>query len=205
MQLPAREVGDSTTSVNPKQNRVSVNDLVSGYASGNNYESTTTSTMSSTMLKPPQKRVLGDATINRHNVMPKSPSTAKKRKLEAEQPTIGIKPSSQTGNRKLISSGPRQSQQKSQFEEEVLEKLTQDISGLKENNSEKDQQWARPSLDNFDASRDNLCFQQIEAEEGTIGGGKQPAVKLFGVTEVKFILRLYEFSFHSNGILLLSN
>ncbi|EER42060.1 DNA polymerase delta catalytic subunit [Histoplasma capsulatum H143] len=139
--------------------------------------------MSSTMLKPPQKRVLGDAAINRHNVLPKSPSTAKKRKLEAEEPTIGIKPSSQTGNRKLISSGPRQSQQKSQFEEEVLEKLTQDISGLKENNSEKDQQWARPSLDNFDASRDNLCFQQIEAEEGTIGGGKQPAVKLFGVTE----------------------
>ncbi|PGH35992.1 DNA polymerase delta subunit 1 [[Emmonsia] crescens] len=138
--------------------------------------------MSSTMLNPPQKRVLGDATINHRNVLPKSPSTAKKRKLEVDQPAIGIKPSSQAGNRKLISSGPRQSQQKSQFEEEVLEKLTQDISGLKESNSEKDQQWARPSLDDFDASQDALCFQQIDVEEGTLGGGK-PVVKLFGVTE----------------------
>lgn len=137
------------------------------------------------MLNPPQKRVLGDATINHRNVLPKSPSTAKKRKLEVDQPAIGIKPSSQAGNRKLISSGPRQSQQKSQFEEEVLEKLTQDISGLKESNSEKDQQWARPSLDDFDASQDALCFQQIDVEEGTLGGGK-PVVKLFGVTEVGF-------------------
>lgn len=74
------------------------------------------------------------------------------------------------------------SQPKSQFEEEVLDKLTQDISGLKQQNSEKDQQWDRPSLDDFDELRDSLCFQQIEAEEGTLHGGKT-TVKLFGVTE----------------------
>lgn len=80
---------------------------------------------------------------------------------------------------KLGSSQPR----KSQFEEEVLEKLTQDISGLKENNSEKDQQWERPRLENFEPSRDSICFQQIEAEEGTLHGGRA-TIKLFGATEV---------------------
>lgn len=75
------------------------------------------------------------------------------------------------------------SQPKSQFEEEYLEKLTQDISGLKQQNSEKDQQWERPNLDDFDEKRDSLCFQQIEAEEGTLHGGKT-TIKLFGVTEV---------------------
>ncbi|KAK2781223.1 DNA-directed DNA polymerase delta [Onygenales sp. PD_12] len=138
--------------------------------------------MPETMLKPPQKRVLGDATINHRNLPAKSPSTAKKRKLETDQPAVSLKPSSQNGPRKLTSSGPPQSQQKSQFEEEVLEKLTQDISGLKENNAEKDQQWARPSLEEFDASKDKLCFQQIEVEDGTLAGGRT-VVKLFGVTE----------------------
>lgn len=57
------------------------------------------------------------------------------------------------------------------------------MSGLKKNNSEKDQQWDRPSLSDFNAQTDNLCFQQIEAEEGTLHGGKA-TVKLFGVTEV---------------------
>lgn len=75
------------------------------------------------------------------------------------------------------------SQQKSVFESEVLERLNQDISDLKQNNSEKDQAWERPPIPNdFDPSKQSLCFQAIEAEEGTIGGG-QPAVKLFGVTE----------------------
>lgn len=67
----------------------------------------------------------------------------------------------------------------------MLEKLTQDISGLKQNNSEKDQQWDRPGLGDFDEEKDNLCFQQIEAEEGTLHGGKT-TIKLFGVTEVGY-------------------
>ena len=73
---------------------------------------------------------------------------------------------------------------KSQFEEEVLEKLTQDINGLKENNAEKDQQWDRPSLGNFDENKNSLCFQQIDAEKGFLRGGR-PTVKLFGVTDVR--------------------
>jgi DNA polymerase delta subunit 1 len=63
----------------------------------------------------------------------------------------------------------------------VLEKMTQDMEGLKENNSEKDQQWARPSLGDFNPETDGLVFQQIEAEEGTLNG--KATVKLFGVTE----------------------
>ncbi|KAI4114690.1 MAG: hypothetical protein Q9193_003228 [Seirophora villosa] len=112
-------------------------------------------------IKQP-RRVLGDATKTYNNIQ-SSPNPAKKRKLD--------------DGGKLGSSQP-----KSQFEEDVLEKLTQDISGLKKNNSEKDQQWERPSLNDFDEDRDNLCFQQIEAEEGTLHGGRT-CVKLFGVTE----------------------
>lgn len=126
----------------------------------------------------PQKRVLGDATNNPRNVVP-SPSALKKRKLDSEAP-VQLRSFSQNGPRKGFGSSQPQ---KSQFEEEVLEKLTQDIGGLKENNSEKDQQWERPSLGDFDETRDNICFQQIDAEEGTIMGGKV-AVRLFGVTEV---------------------
>ncbi|KAI4149062.1 MAG: hypothetical protein LQ341_001411 [Variospora aurantia] len=108
------------------------------------------------------RRVLGDAT-KVYNNLQSSPNPAKKRKLD--------------DGGKLGSSQP-----KSQFEEEVLEKLTQDISGLKKNNLEKDQQWERPSLNDFDEDHDDLCFQQIEAEEGTLHGGRT-CVKLFGVTE----------------------
>ena len=61
--------------------------------------------------------------------------------------------------------------------------MTQDIVGLKENNSEKDQQWDRPSLDDFDPQKDELCFQQIEVEEGTLHGGRV-TLKMFGVSEV---------------------
>jgi DNA polymerase delta subunit 1 len=75
------------------------------------------------------------------------------------------------------------SQPKSHFETEVLEKMTQDISDLKRSNTERDQQWERPSLDDFDEKRDSLCFQQIEIEEGTLHGGKV-TLKLFGVSEV---------------------
>ena len=74
------------------------------------------------------------------------------------------------------------SSQPSHFESEVLEKMTQDMAGLKKNNSETDQQWSRPSLGAFNAQTDALCFQQIEAEEGTLHGGKT-TVNLFGVTE----------------------
>lgn len=128
---------------------------------------------------PPPKRALADSTKAHRNVNPtiSSPNTAKRRKIE-----VGSSPSKKL---KLSQNGLKNgsSQPKSQFEEEYLEKLTQDISGLKQQNSEKDQQWDRPSLDDFDEERDSLCFQQIEAEEGTLHGGRT-TVKLFGVTEV---------------------
>lgn len=135
--------------------------------------------MPAATLKP-SKRVLGDATKayrNVNNTLP-SPSAAKKRKLDVGSSPANLKLSQNGHHGKFGSSQP-----KSQFEEEVLEKLTQDISGLKQKNSEKDQQWDRPSLNDFDEKRDVLCFQQIEAEEGTLHGGRT-CVKLFGVTEV---------------------
>lgn len=71
----------------------------------------------------------------------------------------------------------------SQFEE-TLEKMTREMETLKESNTEKDQQWRRPPLPNdFNELTQNLIFQQIEAEEGVLNGGKT-TVKLFGVTEV---------------------
>lgn len=74
------------------------------------------------------------------------------------------------------------SQPKSAFESEVLEKLSQDISSLKQNNTERDQAWDRPPVVDFVPERDNLCFQSIEAEEGTLHGGRA-TVKLFGVND----------------------
>lgn len=122
--------------------------------------------------KVPNKRVLQDTTSSRRNELP---SPSKKRKLETPKFKT---PGKNAGH------GPNgSSQPKSQFETEVLEKLTQDITGLKQKNSEKDQHWARPPLDDFDEKTDALTFQQIEAEEGTLNGGKT-TVKLFGVTEV---------------------
>lgn len=134
--------------------------------------------MPAAVLKP-QKRVLGDATKAHRNANVPSPSAAKKRKLDSHSsPATKFKTPQNGANGKIGSSQP-----KSQFEEEVLEKLTQDINGLKQKNSEKDQQWDRPSLDDFDEGRESLCFQQIDVEEGSLHGGKT-AVKLFGVTEV---------------------
>lgn len=127
----------------------------------------------------PQKRVFGEASSARRNIT-SSPSTAKKRKLEPFSSPSARFRSSQNGPKGMLGS----SQPKSQFESEVLEKLTSDMNGLKENNSEKDQQWDRPKLANFDAQKDSLCFQQIEAEEGTLHGG-ETTVKLFGVTDVR--------------------
>jgi DNA polymerase delta subunit 1 len=127
---------------------------------------------------PPQKRALADATKAHRNVnvLP-SPTSAKRRKLDHG-------PSAAAGTRpqKGTLGGPGSSQARSQFED-TLEKLTQDTSDLKHKNAEKDQQWDRPLLDNFDEKRDPLCFQQIEVEEGTLHGGRT-AVKMFGVTEV---------------------
>ena len=126
----------------------------------------------------PQKRILGEATNTRRNI-PGTPASAKKRKLEpVSSPAVRFK-SSQNGPK-----GKPGSSQPSHFESEVLEKMTQDMAGLKKNNSEKDQQWARPSLADFNPNADKLCFQQIEAEEGTLHG--RAAVKLFGVTEVSY-------------------
>lgn len=131
---------------------------------------------------PPQKRVLGDAANNSNGIL-KSASALKKRKLDNE-PSVQFTPSSQAARRKIGSTQP----QKSQFEEEVLEKLTQDIGDLKENNSEKDQQWERPALGDFDETKENICFQQIDAEEAMLMG--KPAIRLFGVTEVNiFVIR----------------
>ncbi|KAI1391491.1 DNA polymerase family B-domain-containing protein [Hypoxylon trugodes] len=131
--------------------------------------------MASTIL--PQKRLLGDAS-NRRN-FPSSQSMVKKRRVEplSSSPASRLNSSQHGPGSKLASSQP-----KSTFESEVLEKLSQDISELKQTNSEKDQAWERPPVVDFDPSRDNLIFQQIDAEEGTIRGGKN-AIKLFGVTE----------------------
>ncbi|KAL1973067.1 hypothetical protein VTN31DRAFT_6609 [Thermomyces dupontii] len=125
----------------------------------------------------PQKRILTDATMTSGNALPSF--TTKKRKVEdSEKVTpLNVTPRS-SGNAKkgFGSSQP----QRSQFEE-VLEKFSQDINELKDKNSEKDQQWDRPPLDGFNPETDNICFQQIDAEEGVFMG--KPTVRLFGVTE----------------------
>lgn len=127
----------------------------------------------------PQKRILSESSNARRNI-PSSPASAKKRKLEsASSPNARFKSSQHGSKGKLGSSQP-----KSHFEEEILEKMTQDMNGLRKKNFEKDQQWDRPHLGDFDSQANNLCFQQIEAEEGTLHGGKA-TVQLFGVTEVE--------------------
>lgn len=129
--------------------------------------------MPSTIL--PQKRAFGEASNARRNI-PATPLSSKKQRLEAfSSSPAGQVSSSQN---KLGSSQP-----KSTFESDVLEKLSQDISDLKHNNTEKDQSLQRPPVAaGFSPRTDNLIFQQIEAEEGTLHGG-QTTVKLFGVTD----------------------
>ncbi|KAL5889757.1 DNA-directed DNA polymerase delta [Pyricularia oryzae] len=125
----------------------------------------------------PQKREFGEASNARKNISA-TPSSSKKRKIEppASSPAASRFKSSQAN--KLGSSQP-----KSAFESEVLEKLSQDISDAKHNNTEKDQSWSRPPIPaDFSPKTSKLCFQSIEAEEGTLHGG-QATVKLFGVTE----------------------
>ncbi|ESZ94847.1 DNA polymerase delta catalytic subunit [Sclerotinia borealis F-4128] len=136
----------------------------------------------------PQKRILGESKNVQQSHIPSSPpSAAKKRKLEpvASSPAAARFKSSQNGPKgKLASSQP------SHFESEVLEKMTQDMENLKRNNSEKDQEWARPRLTDFNPEVDNLAFQQIECEEGTYDHGKA-TVKLFGVTETGHSVMLH--------------
>ena len=123
----------------------------------------------------PAKRILAESNGARVNQQP-SPRPLKKTKFDDKLPKHGRTPVK-------MAKGPNSSQPKSQFEEEVLEKMTQDMENLKENSTERDQQWARPSLGEFNEMTTNLCFQQIEAEEGVLNGGKA-TIKLFGVTEV---------------------
>ncbi|KAG7100799.1 DNA polymerase delta catalytic subunit like protein [Verticillium longisporum] len=112
---------------------------------------------------------------------------SKKRKVEpfASSPATRFAGSQRNPRNPLNSSQP-----KSAFESEVLEKLSQDISELKQNNSEKDQAWERPPLDDFNPDKTTIVFQQIEAEEGTLHGGRA-TVKLFGVTEAGHSVMLH--------------
>jgi DNA polymerase delta subunit 1 len=124
----------------------------------------------------PQKRVLGES---RTQNIPPTPSSTKKRKTDvpSSSPAARFTSSQHDPRSKLNSSQP-----KSAFETEVLEKLSQDISTLKQSNTEKDQVWDRPPVEDFVPERDSLCFQSIEAEEGSLHGGRA-TVKLFGVNE----------------------
>ena len=106
-----------------------------------------------------------------------SPRSAKKLKLDGSNGRRGPPPKIVNGSFNSSQAAP------SQFEE-TLEKMTQDMETLKEKNTEKDQQWRRPELPpDWNEMTQNLIFQQIEAEEGMISGGRT-VVKLFGVTEV---------------------
>ncbi|KAK4127612.1 hypothetical protein N657DRAFT_641619 [Parathielavia appendiculata] len=127
----------------------------------------------------PQKRVFGEASSARRNIVA-TPISSKKRRLDepSSSPAVRLGSSQNDGRGKLASS-----QQKSTFESEVLERMSQDISDLKQSNAEKDQIWDRPPVPrHFDPAKHSLCFQAIEAEEGTVAGG-QATVKLFGVTD----------------------
>ncbi|RMD45123.1 hypothetical protein DV735_g64, partial [Chaetothyriales sp. CBS 134920] len=142
-------------------------------------------------VSPTPKRVLADAT-NTHSRV-KSPPSAKKRKLN-DSTVSGAGPLLSSQPRPVVYNGGRpkfgSSQPKSHFESEVLAKMTQDIHNLKQSNAERDQQWERPPLADFDDSRDSLTFQQIEIEEGTLHGGKV-TLKMFGVSETGHSIMLH--------------
>ncbi|KAK5085171.1 DNA-directed DNA polymerase delta [Lithohypha guttulata] len=124
-----------------------------------------------------QKRALTDS--NNTNVL-KSPQSSKKRKLN-DDVLNGSFGSSQAGPKTSFGKN-LESSQPSHFETEVLEKLSQDISGLKKNNAERDQQWERPPLVGFEPKKEILRFQSIDIEEGTLHGGKV-TLKMFGISE----------------------
>jgi DNA polymerase delta subunit 1 len=135
--------------------------------------------MPAAVQKTPHKRLLSDATNTRANHQA-SPRSAKKLKFDHTSTQNGRKVIQVGANGSFNSSQPA----KSRFEEEVLEKMSQDLTNLKQTNTEKDQQWSRPPLtEDWEEGTQNLCFQQIEAEEGQLSGGKT-TVKLFGVTQV---------------------
>lgn len=130
------------------------------------------------MTKTSAKRALAEASSNRVNVSPRS---AKKLKLENGDTTRAPPVKKVNGSFNSSQAGP------SQFES-TLEQMTQDIEALKTKNTEKDQQWKRPPLpEDFREMTSKVVFQQIEAEESVLNGGK-PAVKLFGVTEVSRVV-----------------
>ncbi|ROV92912.1 hypothetical protein VSDG_06410 [Cytospora chrysosperma] len=123
----------------------------------------------------PKKRILGETSSTRQNI-PATPSASKKLKTEH----ISSSPARRFAGSQVAKVAS--SQPKSTFESEVLEKLSQDISELKASNTEKDQSWERPPVpEGFNPRSSSLCFQQIDAEEGTLHGGNT-TVKLFGVT-----------------------
>ncbi|KAL5119589.1 DNA-directed DNA polymerase delta [Pleosporales sp. CAS-2024a] len=131
--------------------------------------------MPGTVARTPAKRALADATSNGANVQasPRSP-----KKVKREDGNKKVAPRVKQVNASFHSSQPGPSQ----FEE-TLERMTQEMETLKESNTENDQQWRRPPLpDDFNELAQKLVFQQIEAEEGVLNGGKT-TVKLFGVTE----------------------
>ena len=136
--------------------------------------------MPAAVLQPPSRQALVDSTNTRRNLS--SPQSAGRKRRHDGSPIS----TSQARSKGFGSSQPGSSQPKSHFEAEVLEKFSQDISGLKKNNAEKDQHWPRPSLDDFKPRSDALCFQQVDAEEGSLHGGKT-TVKLFGTTEVSWL------------------
>jgi DNA polymerase delta subunit 1 len=139
--------------------------------------------MPGAVARAPAKRALAEATSTRTNVQA-SPHSSKKLKLQNGNDRS--RPPTKTVNGSFNSSqlGP------SQFEE-TLEKMTQDMETLRKDNTEKDQQWRRPALpEDFNEMTQNLVFQQIEAEEGVLNGGKT-TVKLFGVTEVRRVQMAY--------------
>lgn len=133
--------------------------------------------MSAAVMSTPQKRVLTETTNTRRNIL-SSPHSAKKRKLNDSEVKNFKAPI------KRVNGDIKSSQPKSSFEQD-LENLSQNIKDLKDSNSERDQQWARPSLGDFHEKTHALRFQQIEAEESTLHGGRA-AIKLFGVTEASW-------------------
>jgi DNA polymerase delta subunit 1 len=136
--------------------------------------------MPGAVTKAPMKRGLAEANNTRANVQA-SPRSAKKLKLDRGAATVGIgRAPVKIANGSFNASQPA----KSRFEEEVLEKMSQDIETLKYKNAERDQQWHRPDLpEDFNEMTHSLTIQQIDAEEGVLNGGKA-TIKLFGVTEV---------------------
>ncbi|KAF1937142.1 catalytic subunit DNA polymeras-like protein delta [Clathrospora elynae] len=135
--------------------------------------------MPGAVTKTPAKRALAETSTTRTNVQA-SPRSTKKLKLDHGNGNSSVKgrPTAKKANGAFNSSQVAPSQ----FEE-TLEKMTQEMETLKEKNTEKDQHWQRKPLpDDFNEMTQKLVFQQIEAEEGVLNGGRT-TVKLFGVTE----------------------